>query len=199
MGLTDPCSSYSSVLLNAAVVSENSSSSRSCACRIPLSSAASSAGCRFAFGRWRKRSIALSSSATWVAVAVPSGRGRRWPSLGRIFFWSFALGIPVVAVGAGVALLIASNQLDAAVQTYRNAVPCPSTPTSSACYTTVPGTLVKFSISRGKSGDTADMTLQLPGGTKTTWAKTSWQQEDVLHVGAPLQAKFYRGAIDRKS
>ena len=126
---------------------------------------------------------------------LPSGKGRRWPSFGRIFFWSFALGIPVVAVGAGVALLIASNQLEAAVQTYRNAVPCPSTPTSSACYTTVPGTLVKFSISRGKAGDTADMTLQLPGGTRTTWAKTSWQQEDALHVGAPLQAKFYRGAI----
>src|ERR1700694_3945718 len=69
MGLTDPCSSYSSVLLNAAVVSENSSSSRSCACRIPLSSAASSVGCRFVFGRWRKRSTALSSSPTWEFVA----------------------------------------------------------------------------------------------------------------------------------
>jgi hypothetical protein len=105
------------------------------------------------------------------------------------------VGIPVIAVVGGIALLIASNQLDAAVQTYRNAGPCPGAPTSAACYTLVPGTLTKFSITRGKSGDTTDMTLQLRDGTRSTWAKTSWQQEDALHVGAPVQAKFYQGAL----
>src|ERR1700687_5093951 len=127
-------------------------------------------------------------------VDQPSGRIRRRPSLGRIFFWSYLLGIPVVAVGAGVALLIASNQLDAAVQTYRSAVPC-SASTSTACYTLVPGTLVKFTITRGKTGSTADMTLRLPDGTRSTWAKTNGQQEDALRVGAPIRAEFYQGAI----
>src|SRR5712691_12168357 len=69
MGLTDPCSSYSFVLLNAAVVSENSSSRRSWLWRIAFSSAARSWGCRFVFGRWRKRSMAASSSATKEPVA----------------------------------------------------------------------------------------------------------------------------------
>ena len=127
-------------------------------------------------------------------VDQPPGRIRRRPSLGRIFFWSYLLGIPVVAVGVGVALLIASNQLDAAVQTYRSAVPC-SAPTSTACYTLVPGTLVKFTITRGKTGSTADMTLQLPDGTRSTWAKTNGQQENALRVGAPIRAEFYQGAI----
>jgi hypothetical protein len=94
-----------------------------------------------------------------------------------------------------VALLIASTQLDAAVQTYRNAGPCPRAATSTACYTMVPGTLTRFSITRGKTGDTTDMTLQLTGGIWSTWAKTSGQQEDALHVGAPVQAKFYQGAL----
>jgi uncharacterized membrane protein len=128
-------------------------------------------------------------------VDETAGSTRRWPSLGRIFFFSYALGIPLLAVGVGIALLIASNQLDAAVQTYRNAGPCPSAPTSTPCYTMVPGTLVTFSTSRGKSGDTTDMTLQLPDGARSTWAKTSWQQEDALRVGAPAQAKFYQGAL----
>ena len=127
-------------------------------------------------------------------VDQPSGRIRRRPSLGRIFFWSYLVGIPVVAVGAGVALLIASNQLDAAVQTYRSAVPC-SAPTSTTCYTLVPGTLVKFTITRGKTGTTADMTLRLPDGTRSTWAKTNGQQENALRVGAPIRAEFYQGAI----
>src|SRR2546423_3448300 len=64
MGLTDPCSSYSSVRPNCAAVSENSRSSRSWPCRMPWRSAASSVGWRFPFGRWRKRSIAPSSSVT---------------------------------------------------------------------------------------------------------------------------------------
>jgi hypothetical protein len=128
-------------------------------------------------------------------VDETSGQTRRWPSLGRIFFLSYALGIPLLAVGVGIALLIASNQLDSAVQTYRNAGPCPSAPTSTPCYTMVAGTLVTFSTSRGKSGDTTDMTLELPDGARSTWAKTSWQQEDALHVGAPAQAKFYQGAL----
>src|SRR5467141_2738607 len=68
MGLTEPCSSYSSVLLNAAVACENSRSRRSWQWRIPFSSAASSAGCRFVFGRWRKRSIAPNSSARYSVV-----------------------------------------------------------------------------------------------------------------------------------
>jgi hypothetical protein len=125
----------------------------------------------------------------------PSGRTRRRLSIGRILYWSLLLGIPLAGIAGGIALLIASNELDAAVQTYRNAVPCRSALTTSACYTTVPGTLAKFSITRGKTGDTADMTLQLPDGMRLTWAKTNWQQEDALHVGAPIQAKFYQGAI----
>src|SRR5256886_2455463 len=73
MGLTEPSSSYSSVLLKAAAVCENSSSRRSVAWRIPFSSAASSWGCRFVFGRWRKRSIVASNSARWeLAAAVAS-------------------------------------------------------------------------------------------------------------------------------
>jgi hypothetical protein len=125
----------------------------------------------------------------------PSDRTRRLPSVGRLFFLSYAVGIPVVAVAGGIALLIASNQLDAAVQTYRNAPLCPAAPTSSVCYTLVRGTLTNFSISHGKSGDTTEMTLQLPDGIRSTWAKTSGQQEDALHVGAPVQAKFYQGAL----
>jgi len=125
----------------------------------------------------------------------PSGRTRRRLSVGRIFYWSFLLGIPLAGIGGGIALLIASNQLDAAVQTYRNAVPCRSALTTTACYTAVPGTLVKISITRGKTGDTADMTLQLQDGTRSTWAKTNWQQEDALHVGAPIWVKSYQGAI----
>jgi hypothetical protein len=128
-------------------------------------------------------------------VDEPSGRTRRWPSLGRSFYWSYLLGIPLAAIGGGAAMLIASNQLDAAVQTYRNAGPCPSPATSIACYTLVPGTLTKFSVSHGKSGDTTEMTLQLRDGIRSTWAKTNWQQEDALHVGAPVQAKFYKGAL----
>jgi hypothetical protein len=128
-------------------------------------------------------------------IEEASGRTRRWPSLGRIFFWSYAVGIPVVAVAGGIALLIASSQLDAAVQTYRNAPLCPAAPTSGVCYTLVPGTLTNFSITHGKSGDTTDMTLKLPDGIRSTWAKTSAQQEDALHVGAPVQAKFYQGAL----
>jgi len=128
-------------------------------------------------------------------IEEASGRTRRWPSLGQIGFWSYAVGIPVVAVAGGIALMIVSSQLDTAVQTYRNAPLCPAAPSSGVCYTLVPGTLTNFSISRGKSGDTADMTLQLPDGTRSTWAKTSAQQEDALHVGAPVQAKFYQGAL----
>jgi hypothetical protein len=128
-------------------------------------------------------------------VHEPSGRTRRWPSLGRISSWLFTLGIPLVAVAAGIALFIASTQLDAAVRTYRNAPPCSRATTSTACYTTAPGTLVTYSISRGKSGDTTDMTLRFANGTRSTWAKTSWQQEDALHAGVPVQAKFYQGAI----
>lgn len=121
----------------------------------------------------------------------PSRRSGRRPSLKRVFF----LVIPVAALLGWIALLIASSQLDAVVQTYQKAGPCPSASAATACYTLVPGTLTKFSISRGKSGDTTDMTLQLPDGTRSTWAKTSWQQEDALHVGAPVQAKFYLGAL----
>ncbi len=128
-------------------------------------------------------------------IEQPSDRTRRWPSVGRLFFLSYAVGIPVVAVAGGIALLIASNQLDAAVQTYRNAPLCPAAPTSSVCYTVVSGTLTNFSISHGKSGDTTEMTLQLPDGIRSTWAKTSAQQEDALHVGAQVQARFYQGAL----
>jgi hypothetical protein len=39
------------------------------------------------------------------------------------------------------------------------------------------------------------VTLQLPDGMRSTWAKTNGQQEDALHVGAPILAKFYQGAI----
>jgi hypothetical protein len=59
----------------------------------------------------------------------------------------------------------------------------------------VPGTLASFSITRGKTGDTAQMTLQLPDGNRSTWAKTSWAQEDALHVGVPVQAQIYKGAL----
>jgi hypothetical protein len=124
----------------------------------------------------------------------PSGV-RRGPSLGRVFFWSWALGIPLVAVGAGVAMLIASNQLDAAVKTYRSAGLCPTQSTSAGCYQLVPGTLVSFKISRGKTGDTADMTLRLSDGSRSTWAKTSWTQEDALRVGEPVRVEIYQGAI----
>jgi hypothetical protein len=127
-------------------------------------------------------------------VDDPSGRTRRRPSIGRIVYWSFLLGIPLAGFAGGIALLIASNQLDAAVQTYRNAGPCRGV-TAIGCYTTVPGTLAKFSITRGKTGDTADMTLQLQDGTRSNWAKTNRQQEDALHIGAPILAKFYEGAI----
>lgn len=123
------------------------------------------------------------------------GRTRRRPSIGRIVYWSYLLGVPLAGIAGGIALLIASNQIDAAVQNYRNAIPCRGALTSTTCYTTVTGTLAQFSITRGKTGDTADMTLQLPDGTRSTWAKTNWQQEDALHVGAPIRAKFYQGAI----
>jgi hypothetical protein len=122
-------------------------------------------------------------------------RVRRRPSIGRILFWAYAVGLPLVSVGAGVALLIVSNRLDIAVQTYRNAPPCPAPPNSSTCYQLLTGTLVTFSISRGKTGDTANMTLQLPDGNQSTWAKTSWAQEDALKVGVPLRAEIYQGAI----
>lgn len=122
-------------------------------------------------------------------------RARRRPSFGRIAFWSYILGIPLIAVTAGIVMLIASSQLDAAVQTYRAAGLCPTASTSDACFTLVPGTLVSFKITRGKTGDTADMTLQLPSGTVSTWAMTSWAQEDALHVGAPLRAKLYQASI----
>jgi hypothetical protein len=128
-------------------------------------------------------------------VDEPSRRTRRRPSFERAFFWSYTVGIPVVAVGAGIALLIASSLMDGEVQAYRSAGPCPSAPTTIACYTLVPGTLTKVSISHGKSGDTANMTLQLPDGPRSTWAKTSWQQEDALRVGAQVQVKFYKGAL----
>jgi hypothetical protein len=124
----------------------------------------------------------------------PTGRRRHRPSIGRIFYWSYLLGVPLVAISVGVALLIASNQLDAAVQSYRNAPPCPA-PTATACYALASGTLVKFTITHGKTGDTADMTLQLPDGTMSTRAKTNGQQEDALHVGAPIRAEFYQGTI----
>lgn len=124
----------------------------------------------------------------------PSGPRRRWPALGRIFFWACSVGTPLVAVGAGVALLIASNHMDAEVKAYQRAGPCPAAP-AATCYTLVAGTLANFSISHGKSGDTTDMTLQLPDGPRSTWAKTSWQQEDALRVGAPVQVRFYKGAL----
>ena len=126
---------------------------------------------------------------------TPSPRLRRRSSLGRIFFWSYILGIPLIAIGAGIVMLIASSQLDAAVQTYRSAGLCPTASTSGACFTLVAGRLVSLNIRRGKTGDTADMTLQLPSGTVSTWAMTSWTQEDALHVGVPLRAKVYQGAI----
>src|ERR1700694_1639249 len=126
---------------------------------------------------------------------TPSPRLRRRASLGRIFFWSYILGIPLIAIGAGIVMLIASSQLDAAVQPYRSAGLCPTASTSGACFTLVPGRLVSLNIRRGKTGDTADMTLQLPSGTVSTWAMTSWTQEDALHVGVPLRAKVYQGAI----
>jgi hypothetical protein len=126
---------------------------------------------------------------------LPVNRVRRRPSIGRILFWAYALGLPLVSVGAGVALLIASNRLDIAVQAYRNAPPCPAPPNSTRCYQLVTGTLVTFSISRGKTGDTTNMTLQLPDGSRSTWAKTSWAQEDALKVGGPVRAEIYQGAI----
>lgn len=122
-------------------------------------------------------------------------RVRRRPSIGRILFWAYAVGLPLVSVGAGIALLIAANRLDNAVQAYRNAPPCPAPPNSPACYQLTSGTLVSFSISRGKTGDTADLTLQLPEGNRSTWAKTSWAQEDALKVGVPVRAEIYKGAI----
>jgi hypothetical protein len=122
-------------------------------------------------------------------------RVRRRPSIGRILFWAYAVGLPLVSVGAGVGLLIAANRFDTAVQAYRNAPPCPAPPNSPACYQLASGTLVSFSISRGKTGDTTDMTLQLPDGDRSTWAKTSWAQEDALKVGVPMRAEIYQGAI----
>jgi hypothetical protein len=130
-----------------------------------------------------------------VPDPTPFNRVRRRPSLGRILFWSYILGIPLIAVGAGIIMLIASSQLDAAVQTYRTAGLCPAASTSDACFTLVPGTLVRFNINRGKTGDTAYMTIQLPTRTASTWAMTSWAQEDALHVGVPLRAKQYQGMI----
>jgi len=126
---------------------------------------------------------------------LPVNRVRRRPSIGRIFFWAYAVGLPLVSIGAGVALLLASNRLDTAVQAYRTAPPCPTPPTSATCYQLETGTLVSFSISRGKTGDTTNMTLQLPAGIRSTWAKTSWAQEDALHVGVPVQTEIYQGAI----
>src|ERR1700682_2886089 len=126
---------------------------------------------------------------------TPSPRLRRRSSLGRNFFCSYILGIPLIAIGAGILMLIASSQPDAAVQTYRSAGLCPTASTSGACFTLVPGRLFSLNIRRGKTGDTADMTLQLPSGTVSTWAKTSWTQEDALHIGVPLRAKVYQGAI----
>ena len=125
----------------------------------------------------------------------PSGRTRQRLPIGRIVYWSFLLGILLAGIAGGIALLIASNQLDAAVQAYRSGVPCRGGATSTPCYTVVPGTLVRSTITRGKTGDTADMTLQLPDGVRSTWAKTNWQQEDALHGGAPILAKFYQGAM----
>jgi hypothetical protein len=126
---------------------------------------------------------------------TPFNRVHRRPSLGRIFFWSYILGIPLVAVSAGIIMLIASSRLDAAVQIYRSAGLCPAASTSDTCFTLVPGTLVSFNINRGKTGDTAYMTIQLPTRTASTWAMTSWAQEDALHVGVPLRAKLYQGMI----
>src|SRR5216683_3009611 len=205
MGLTDPCSSYSSVLLNAAVVSENSRSSRSCPCRIPFSSAASSAGWRFVFGRWRKRSIALSRSAMWeLGVRVGSAPTTiLCKSTEHTFVCQLASPLLTVRFDDWPHVeperdahraALGPNQA-VAVQTYRNAPLCPAAPTSSVCYTLVSGTLTNFSISHGKSGDTTEMTLQLPDGIRSTWAKTSAQQEDALHVGAQVQARFYQGAL----
>jgi len=122
-------------------------------------------------------------------------RARPRPSFGRIAFWSYILGVPLIGVGAGIVMLVASSQLDAAVQTYRAAGLCPTASTSHACFTLVPGTLLSFKITRGKTGDTADMTLQLSSGTVSTWAMTSWAQEDALQVGAPLRAKLYQASI----
>jgi hypothetical protein len=39
------------------------------------------------------------------------------------------------------------------------------------------------------------MTFQLPEGSRSTWAKTSWSQEDALRIGAPVQVQIYQGAI----
>ena len=121
----------------------------------------------------------------------------RRPPFGRIFFWSYIFGIPLSAVGAGIVMLVAFSQLDAAVQTYRSAGPCPTASTSGACFTLVPGRLVSFKITRGKTGDTADMTLQLPSGTISTWAMTSWTQEDALHVGVPRAPRSTRQRLAR--
>jgi hypothetical protein len=122
-------------------------------------------------------------------------RVRRRPSIGRILFWAYAVGLPLVSVGAGVAFFIAADRLDTAVQTYRNAPPCPNPPNSARCYQLVTGALAAFSISRGKTGDTANMTLQLQDGNRSTWAKTSWAQEDALKVGVLVRAEIYQGAI----
>jgi len=118
-----------------------------------------------------------------------------WPTRGRRLFWSFAVGIPLLSVGAGVAFLIASNQLDSAIKAYNDAELCPVPAMSASCYQLLPGTLVSFTISRGKTGDTTNMTLQLEDGNRSTWAKTAWAEEDALQVGAPVRARIDQGAI----
>src|ERR1700694_3951310 len=79
----------------------------------------------------------------------------RPPPFGRIFFWSYIFGIPLIAVGASIVMLVVSSRLAAAVQTYRSAGPCPTASTSGACFTLVPGRLVSFKITRGKKSDNA--------------------------------------------
>lgn len=92
-------------------------------------------------------------------------------------------------------MLVASSQLDAAVATYRAAGVCPAASTPAPCYRLAPGTLVSFSISRGKWGDWTNLVVQLADGNVSTYARTTWAQEDALHPGVALRARIYQGKI----
>jgi hypothetical protein len=106
-----------------------------------------------------------------------------------------ALLFPVLAIAAGVIMEISAANSDAAVRAYLAAPPCPVAQTAADCYRLERGTITARRVRRGKGGDTTDMTIQLPEGSRSTWVKTSWAGEDALQVGTPVTGTVYHDKI----
>lgn len=121
---------------------------------------------------------------------------RQQISLRRIAGWGLVIGIPLALLGLAAIVWDSADSVEAAVQAYRTATPCPvATAPTATCYVMVPGKLTDYRITHGRGLASADMTIQTASGIFSTSARPSVAEESLITSGAPVSVQFYQGKL----